>query len=97
VVKVLYLCSPVICDAICVCVSYLQYQNSNHSDESRRKMDSPKLQQKKGLGAIASSLNYIGGTIGNALEVSICGSFFPNTIEFLMFHIFSYNGQSSCY
>lgn len=51
-------------------------------------MDSPKLQQKKGLGAIASSLNYIGGTIGNALEVSICGKFFPNTIEFLMFHIF---------
>lgn len=29
-------------------------------------MESPKLQ--KGLGAITSSLNYIGGTIGNALE-----------------------------
>jgi hypothetical protein len=50
-------------------------------------MDSPKL-QKKGLGAIASSLNYIGGTIGNALEVSFCENLFPNTIEFLMFHIF---------
>ena len=74
-VKFLYFYSPVICDAICVCVSYSQYQNSNNSDESHRKMDSPKL-QKKGLGAIASSLNYIGGTIGNALEVSFCANLF---------------------
>ncbi|KAF5446538.1 hypothetical protein F2P56_032157 [Juglans regia] len=46
-----------------------KYQNSSHSDERRRKIESPKFQ--KGLGAIASSLNYIGGTIGNALEEGI--------------------------
>ncbi|XP_023760035.1 uncharacterized protein LOC111908442 [Lactuca sativa] len=34
--------------------------------ESHEKTDNPGFQ--KGLGAIASSLNYIGGTIGNALE-----------------------------
>ena len=49
-------------------VSYLQYENSNQSNESRQRAEGPALQ--KGLGAIASSLNYIGGTIGNALEVS---------------------------
>lgn len=49
-------------------VSYLQYENSNQSNESQRRAEGPALQ--KGLGAIASSLNYIGGTIGNALEVS---------------------------
>ncbi|KAG6631003.1 uncharacterized protein LOC122292307 isoform X2 [Carya illinoinensis] len=43
-----------------------KYQNSSHSDERRQKIETPKFQ--KGLGAIASSLNYIGGTIGNALE-----------------------------
>lgn len=43
-----------------------KYENSNHSDERRQNTDGPALQ--KGLGAIASSLNYIGGTIGNALE-----------------------------
>lgn len=37
------------------------------SPESRRKTDNPALQ--KGLDAITSSLNYLGGTIGNALEV----------------------------
>lgn len=42
-------------------------------------MESPKLQ--KGLGAIASSLNHIGGTIGNALEVSFRRNS-PNAIEF---------------
>lgn len=56
------------CDAICICLSYLQYENSNHSDERHQNTDGPARQ--KGLGAIASSLNYIGGTIGNALEVS---------------------------
>ncbi|XXG40089.1 hypothetical protein AAC387_Pa01g0889 [Persea americana] len=34
--------------------------------ESHQTMESPKIQ--KGFGAITSSLNYIGGTIGNALE-----------------------------
>ncbi|KAK9998980.1 hypothetical protein SO802_018583 [Lithocarpus litseifolius] len=43
-----------------------KYENSNHSDERRQNTDGPARQ--KGLGAIASSLNYIGGTIGNALE-----------------------------
>ncbi|XP_040993424.1 uncharacterized protein LOC121240045 isoform X2 [Juglans microcarpa x Juglans regia] len=46
-----------------------KYQNSSHSDERRRKIEPPKFH--KGLGAIASSLNYIGGTIGNALEEGI--------------------------
>ncbi|XP_027091618.1 uncharacterized protein [Coffea arabica] len=43
-----------------------QYDGTYSSYESRPKKDSPTLQ--KGLGALASSLNYIGGTIGNALE-----------------------------
>uniref|UniRef100_A0A2N9ELM6 Uncharacterized protein n=1 Tax=Fagus sylvatica TaxID=28930 RepID=A0A2N9ELM6_FAGSY len=43
-----------------------KYENSNQSNESQRRAEGPALQ--KGLGAIASSLNYIGGTIGNALE-----------------------------
>ncbi|XP_075636235.1 uncharacterized protein LOC142608361 [Castanea sativa] len=43
-----------------------KFENSNHSDEIRQNTDGPARQ--KGLGAIASSLNYIGGTIGNALE-----------------------------
>ncbi|KAL2488452.1 uncharacterized protein Fot_41744 [Forsythia ovata] len=43
-----------------------QYHNTHNSSQSRRKPDSPSLQ--KGLDAIASSLNYIGGTIGNAFE-----------------------------
>ncbi|KAF5470308.1 hypothetical protein F2P56_010829 [Juglans regia] len=46
-----------------------KYQNPIHSDERRQNMESPKLQ--KGLGAIASSLNHIGGTIGSALEEGI--------------------------
>ncbi|XP_022859184.1 uncharacterized protein LOC111379976 isoform X2 [Olea europaea var. sylvestris] len=41
-------------------------QNTYNSSQSRRKTDNPSLQ--KGLDAIASSFNYIGGTIGNALE-----------------------------
>ncbi|GMP90013.1 hypothetical protein CsSME_00041340 [Camellia sinensis var. sinensis] len=40
--------------------------NLSHSPESQRKPDNPALQ--KGLDAITSSLGYIGGTIGNALE-----------------------------
>lgn len=43
-----------------------QHDRTYRSSEGRPKTDSPKLQ--RGLGAIASSLNYIGGTIGNALE-----------------------------
>ncbi|KAI3450203.1 hypothetical protein Pfo_006868 [Paulownia fortunei] len=46
-----------------------QYHSTYDSPESRRKTDGPALQ--KGLDAIASSLNYIGGTIGNALEEGI--------------------------
>lgn len=46
---------------------HLQYHRTYDSPESRRKTEGPALQ--KGLDAIASSLNYIGGTIGNALEV----------------------------
>ncbi|CAK9134884.1 unnamed protein product [Ilex paraguariensis] len=38
----------------------------SHSPHSNRKMENPSLQ--KGLDAIASSLNYIGGTLGNAFE-----------------------------
>ncbi|THF99931.1 hypothetical protein TEA_002459 [Camellia sinensis var. sinensis] len=44
-----------------------QCDNLSHSPESQRKPDNPALQ--KGLDAITSSLGYIGGTIGNALEV----------------------------
>lgn len=50
-------------------VVHLQYDLTYQSSEGRPKTDNPKLQ--KGLGAIASSLNYIGGTIGNALEVGV--------------------------
>lgn len=48
---------------------HLQYDRTYQSSEGQPKTDSPKLQ--RGLGAIASSLNYIGGTIGNALEVGV--------------------------
>lgn len=43
-----------------------KYHTPYQSSESRRKTESPTLQ--KGLGAIASSLNSIGGAIGNAVE-----------------------------
>ncbi|KAF7152479.1 hypothetical protein RHSIM_Rhsim01G0244600 [Rhododendron simsii] len=43
-----------------------QYRSPNHSHEGRQKTENPALQ--KGLGAITSSLTFIGGTIGNALE-----------------------------
>ncbi|GFZ01782.1 hypothetical protein Acr_15g0003910 [Actinidia rufa] len=43
-----------------------QYQNQYPLPESHRKTDNPSLH--RGLGAITSSLSYIGGTIGNALE-----------------------------
>ncbi|KAL8531324.1 hypothetical protein ACS0TY_008084 [Phlomoides rotata] len=46
-----------------------QYPSTYDSPDSRRKTEGPALQ--KGLDAIASSLNYIGGTIGNALEEGI--------------------------
>ncbi|KAL3850514.1 hypothetical protein ACJIZ3_012396 [Penstemon smallii] len=46
-----------------------QYHNTYSSSESRQKTDNPPLQ--KGLHAIANSLNYIGGSIGNALEEGI--------------------------
>ncbi|KAF5930674.1 hypothetical protein HYC85_031547 [Camellia sinensis] len=46
-----------------------QCDNLSHSPESQRKPDNPALQ--KGLDAITSSLGYIGGTIGNALEVAM--------------------------
>lgn len=47
---------------------YVQYSSQYQLPENSRKADNPALQ--KGLNAITSSLNYIGGTIGNALEVS---------------------------
>lgn len=43
-----------------------QYHSPYHSQEGRQKTENPALQ--KGLGAISSSLSYIGGTIGNAFE-----------------------------
>nr|XP_043622851.1 uncharacterized protein LOC122594465 [Erigeron canadensis] len=43
-----------------------QYSSQYQLPEDRRKADNPALQ--KGLNALTSSLNYIGGTIGNALE-----------------------------
>ncbi|XP_073291651.1 uncharacterized protein [Primulina huaijiensis] len=46
-----------------------QYHNGYNSPENRRKIDSPSLH--RGLDRIASSLNFIGGTIGNALEEGI--------------------------
>ncbi|KAA8550465.1 hypothetical protein F0562_002149 [Nyssa sinensis] len=44
----------------------VQCHNLHHSHESQRKTDGHALQ--KGLETISSSLNYIGGTIGSALE-----------------------------
>lgn len=46
-----------------------QFHGTYESQDGRQKKEGPKLQ--KGLNAIASSLNYIGGTIGNALEEGI--------------------------
>ncbi|KAK2644657.1 hypothetical protein Ddye_019852 [Dipteronia dyeriana] len=46
-----------------------KYRNTYRSSEGHRKSDSPALQ--KGLGAITSSLNYIGGTIGKSVEEGI--------------------------
>ncbi|KAL0458960.1 UNVERIFIED_CONTAM: hypothetical protein Slati_0523200, partial [Sesamum latifolium] len=55
----------------------LHTSNRSKTDQYDSKYDSPASQKKdgpalqKGLDAIASSLNYIGGTIGNALEEGI--------------------------
>ncbi|KAK3188568.1 hypothetical protein Dsin_028129 [Dipteronia sinensis] len=46
-----------------------KYHNTYRSSEGHQKSDSPAL--KKGLGAITSSLNYIGGTIGKSVEEGI--------------------------
>lgn len=46
--------------------SYMQYYQTTEA-QTRRKNDNPSIQ--KGLDAITSSLNYLGGTIGNAFEV----------------------------
>ncbi|GFP97363.1 hypothetical protein PHJA_001880400 [Phtheirospermum japonicum] len=46
-----------------------QYHNTYDYPDSRRKTDGPALQRR--LDAFASSLNHIGGTIGNALEEGI--------------------------
>ncbi|XP_057789669.1 uncharacterized protein LOC131006533 [Salvia miltiorrhiza] len=46
-----------------------QYHSTYDSPDSRRKTEGPGIQ--KGLDAIASSLNYIGGTIGKSLEEGI--------------------------
>ncbi|XP_041994916.1 uncharacterized protein LOC121745174 [Salvia splendens] len=46
-----------------------QYHSTYNSTDSRRKTEGPGIQ--KGLDAIASSLNYIGGTIGKSLEEGI--------------------------
>ncbi|CAA0842405.1 Unknown protein [Striga hermonthica] len=46
-----------------------QHYDTYNSSESHQKTDSPSI--KKKLGAIKSSLNHIGGTIGNALEEGI--------------------------
>ncbi|MQM01088.1 hypothetical protein Taro_033839 [Colocasia esculenta] len=43
-----------------------QIHQSYQSPESQRRADNPAIQKR--LGALTSSLNYIGGTIGNALE-----------------------------
>lgn len=45
----------------------LQQYDRKQLPESHRKAEGHKLQ--KGLDALTSSLNYIGGTIGNAFEV----------------------------
>lgn len=47
-----------------------QYHSPYDASDSRRKTEGPGIQ--KGLDAIASSLNYIGGTIGKSLEVGFC-------------------------
>ena len=44
----------------------MQYYHTTEA-QTRRKPDNPSIQ--KGLDAITSSLNYLGGTIGNAFEV----------------------------
>ncbi|GER28143.1 hypothetical protein STAS_03914 [Striga asiatica] len=46
-----------------------QHYDTYNSSESHQKTDSPSI--KKKLGALKSSLNHIGGTIGNALEEGI--------------------------
>ncbi|XP_062081658.1 uncharacterized protein LOC133788260 [Humulus lupulus] len=46
-----------------------RYRGADQARESLPKTDNPALQ--KGLNALASSINYIGGTIGNALEEGI--------------------------
>ncbi|XP_047938234.1 uncharacterized protein LOC125185699 [Salvia hispanica] len=46
-----------------------QYYSTYNSTDNRRKTEGPGIQ--KGLDAIASSLNYIGGTIGKSLEEGI--------------------------
>lgn len=48
-------------------IFYLQLDQPPQSPERHRRVDNPTIQ--KGLGALTSSLHYIGGTIGNALEV----------------------------
>ncbi|GAB4824269.1 hypothetical protein Ancab_007156 [Ancistrocladus abbreviatus] len=45
-----------------------QYCDAIQSPEGHKKMESVMLQ--KGFGAIASTLSYISGTIGNALEIA---------------------------
>lgn len=54
----------------------------DQSGESRPKTDSPSLQ--KGLNAFTSSINYIGGTIGNALEVSFLSHLAQVTYMFVV-------------
>ncbi|KAL6988234.1 hypothetical protein U1Q18_013982 [Sarracenia purpurea var. burkii] len=46
-----------------------QFYQPYKSPESTRKVENPRL--RKGLDALTSSLNHIGGTIGNALEVAM--------------------------
>lgn len=56
----------------------LQHDRTYQPSENRPKTESPALQ--RGLGAIASSLNYIGGTIGNALEVGLSVKLFKQDV-----------------
>lgn len=68
-------------DAIIQLISlllHLQYHSTNDSPESRQKTDGPTIQKR--LDAFASSLNYIGGTIGNALEVGFCSFVFFSSL-----------------
>lgn len=60
-------CIPLRGNPIYYFVSYLQFQNAYKNKDSHRRADNPTLQ--KGLEAITSSINYIGGTIGTAVEV----------------------------